>query len=162
MFGYEVAIAKYCTNSQYSDEAFGDWSEVWSNTFTSVSRLGADQEPNYWDNEKITSDLDIAVGERCHVVWVEYSTGDSFGYSSYGGVMPIAIFKDEAAAISMAEDIRAEKYGSAEKYLHIYSALDGQEIKLYAGTWTGHFEQLENVNVSSTIMQEESLRTRSY
>jgi len=149
--GYKVKINSDCVDSYHSDEEFGEWSNSYSNSFESIRRKRDKEEiPD------VVTDLDIPAGEECFVVWLEYSTGDSFGYSSFGGTEVVGLFKDYDAANELknhVESTRGADYpfdGSRIKYV----AKDGQNIDVYYGTWTGYFEHLEIVHIEKTWMQE--------
>lgn len=141
--GYKVNIYQSC-ESDYPEEEYGDWSESCSNSFDLISRT---RDKDYPD---IVSSLDIKIGDPCYVVWVEWSSGDSFGSGYRNHNDSVAVFKTYEDADDLKT--RIEKGGDTN-YAVKYTAKDGQEIDIYTGAWTGYFETLESVNISEAIMQ---------
>lgn len=140
-FGYGVEIKQRCTENYRSPEQWGEWRESYENSLSDVARKGAE----YPD---VTSDFDIPIGEDAWVVWIEWSSGDSFGWgtNSYTEVMGIFRKQDWESADSLKEQI--ENYGEGKDYDFSYEfeTPDGQKFKGCA-SWRGYFERLENVYI---------------
>lgn len=143
--GYKVKLYSQC-ESDYSEEEYGDWSESCSNSFDYISRT---KEKDYPD---VVSSLDITIGDPCYVVWVEWSSGDSFGSGYRNNSDAVAVFKTYEDADDLKN--RIERRSENDPYMIKYTAKDGQEIDIYAGGWTGYFETLESVNIEHVIMQK--------
>src|SRR5689334_20677813 len=95
LFGYKIKIHSECTYSHHSNHQYGEYHEIYDNYFETVT-----QEEKYPD---VTSCFDLTEG---YAVWLEYSTGDSFGQSERSQVIQMGIFKDEVPAQELAEKIR--------------------------------------------------------
>lgn len=150
MNGYKVLISGECTNSYSSDEEYGEWSASYSNSFNLIRRKKSDEE--YPD---LVSSLDIPAGDDVFVVWVEYSSGDSFGYGQNQYTEAVGVFKDYDAAVELRDAIEPTRHGDFpfDGARIKYTAKDGQNIDVYYGTWTGYFENLETIHIEKTWMQ---------
>lgn len=157
MFGYKVEINQYCTHSEYSNEQFGSWSVSYDNTFQHIRKKKGNEE--YPD---IVSSIDFAPGDQVYVVWLEYSTGDSFGHSYRGRVEPIAVFNNYKDAESLKKLIEKPEFkeNDLDKGIYIqlitFESLDGQTLDIGASPWTGYFETLEEVHIEPTTMHHAS------
>ena len=89
MFGYKVEIDSVCTHYEREDVEWGSWSSEHSNYFKQVFKVDKNNYPD------IVSSLDIKEGEDCFVVWVEWSSGDSFGWGYRSNTEPLAILKTQ-------------------------------------------------------------------
>jgi hypothetical protein len=146
-YGYMVEIERFCVDSDYSNERFGDWHESYSNTFKKIYK---NPTPKI-NSPAIVSEHDFAQGEEVYVVWVEYSTGDSFGWSNRGGVDAVAVVKDYFAAVELQDWIN--KSATKEwRYTETFTASTGETLQIYVGAWTGYFERLECVNIEHTVI----------
>lgn len=147
--GYKVIIESECIDSYHSQEEFGEWNASYQNTFKSIRRKNDDEE--YPD---LVSDLDIPAGEEVFVVWLEYSSGDSFGWGQNTGVEVVGLFQDYAAAVELRDRIEPTRHGEFpfDGARIKYQAKDGQDINIYYGTWTGYFENLETIHIEKAVM----------
>lgn len=100
--GLSIDINKTCTDSHRSEEEFGEWSESYINMLSSVSIT--DHMPD------IVTTLDVRAGDDVIVVWVEWSTGNSFGSAHCGSSEPIAVFKDYKSAAELESFLEASEY----------------------------------------------------
>lgn len=156
MAGFLVEFESDCIESERETDENGDyvqygsWSEVYTNNI--VPRVIKD--PKFPD---VTSTLDIERGEKAFVVWVEYSTGDSFGHSSRSGTEAIAIFKDYVVAKELADAIEGHKPDRDisdwdNKYKLKLKTSDGQEFDIYTGSWHDYFGGLDEVHVDEVLV----------
>ena len=150
MYGYEVEIDAFCEHSEYSDEAYWDWSESYSNTFKRVSK-----ETKYPD---VVSALDISVGEQCFVVWAEWSSGDSFGRGDRNHTESLGIFVDEGSAKQLACFLKLQKFEYEQKKQSHVRVITCDDEQLFDYTdrslpWDGYFESLDEVYVSVATME---------
>src|ERR1044071_3592188 len=104
MYGYKVGIDRSC-EGEYPEEEFGDWSEDCSNSFRFIARKKENDHPD------IVSSLDIQAGDACYVVWVECSTGDSFGSGYRNYVDEIAVFTSIEAAEELQKVLEEDQGG---------------------------------------------------
>lgn len=149
-FGYKVEIASICTNSEYSIEESSEWSESFDNFFKKITKT-----KKYPD---IVSDVDFNIGHPVYLVWIEYSTGDSFGYSSRGRTESIGIFTDKQTAnelIKALEDFNKKIENYDDKYKFYCKTSDGQEFLYQHAPWAGYFEYLDEIHCEHTVISEE-------
>jgi len=177
--GLRIDINKTCTDSQRSEEEFGDWSESYINMLSGVSIT--DHMPD------IVTTLDVRAGDEVIVVWVEWTTGDSFGSAFCGQNEPIAVFKDYESAAELESFLEdSEHYDKIASAWHVtkfqaenlinevkkphkvtYEFVPDEgkphgQIKMYLHTsdgqaidfsylpWHGYFDRLEHININET------------
>jgi len=144
MQGFKATISQFCTDywREDSDDSYGSWGESYSNRFEKLELT-----ESYPD---IVSSLNFKSGENALVVWVQYSTGDSFGRSDGGAVEAIGVFKDYKAACELSAAVELANKNNSNK-IEITTS-DGQEFNIYAN-WSGYFEDLDSVEIDSVIIR---------
>ena len=110
-----------------------------------------------WEHDEdcfeVVSELDLPSGSDAWIVWVVWSSGDSFGWATNRHVEVLAIFDHEWYANAFAEYVRNEDYESNNSFLggtdnpFDFKSEDGQEFKYDYIPWDGYFESLEAVHV---------------
>lgn len=146
MFGYRFSIDQTCTNSYHSGEQWGEWSESYVNRSDAYIR----KENKYPD---VVCPYKLDSGDSAFVVWVEYSTGDSFGHGERNATETIAMFKDIKAALDLKNKL--EKHAKDEGYEYDLQCLDGQNIKSGFASWKGYFDHLDEVHVTPVVLLED-------
>ena len=148
--GYKVLINSVCEESQHSNEAYGDWYERFSNSFSYIRRDNNDKYPD------VNSIHNIPVGAECVVVWLEYSSGDSFGHSDRGSTEVVGVFP--YSGLGDAQAVREALLGKAnyKGYEFNFEAADGQTFHYGFALWRGYFETLDEVHVETTTMVGEA------
>lgn len=146
-FGYTVDLEKILLHSERSSEQYGHWEESYHNYFKSIRR-----STGY---TSITSDLDLPVGIPCFLVWVEWSSGDSFGQGFCNNAEAVAVFDDYEDANNFSHWIRKNRNYRDEgfEYSQHYITAKGEDITVYLGSWVGYFETLESVHIEHTVIQ---------
>jgi hypothetical protein len=139
-FGYGVKIRSRCDHSERSDEQYGSWYESYTNRIGSAVQ----SQTEYPD---VTSTYEITPGEDAWVVWVEYSTGDSFGHGDCNGTEVVGIFRKEDyhAAKSLKEQIH--RHAAADFASYRFETSDGQVFESGCAPWSGYFERLDEVHI---------------
>lgn len=156
-FGYKVDIGQRCEKDIEPNEKFGSWERSYSNWFEKISTK-AKGIPD------AISDFDIKQGETCYVVWVEYSSGNSFGMAENENVEVVGVFKDKACAKELEQAIKEQNqayrrgelaFGESWKDQNKFycKTSDGQEFQYGFCPWYGYFEVLENVYVEEAVME---------
>lgn len=141
---YSVDIERRCVRDYHSGEKYGDWETEYDNTFKGITR--SDKE--YGDLE---SSLDIPDGTNVYVVWIEYSSGDSFGHGIRNDVDTFGVFTSREAASELARAIDNHNRKDHDyKPLKIKTS-DGQQFDIYP-SWLGYFERLDDVHVAEVVM----------
>lgn len=146
-FKYIVKINRECLESEQSMDPYGEWSSRWDNSFIGIERAVDDK---YYD---IESTLDIDVDEGVFVVWLEYSSGDSFGFGHRSCVDVVGITRSREAAEALRHainNITTDGFGLGSLDCKLP---DGQHIQLPHVPWIGYFDRLEEVHVTKTIME---------
>ena len=143
-YGYKVTMESYCNESYHSGEQFGEWRESYTNHLKSI----ASRDDKYPDVNSIHK---IEPGQGALVVWIEYSSGDSFGHADRKYTEIMGLFKDMESALSLKTQIESwnprENKKWEEAHSYHFKTPDGQEFKSGFAPWSGHFESLDSVNV---------------
>jgi hypothetical protein len=135
-FGYKVDIDRRCLHSERSNEAYGKWSEDWSNSFRTIRRISpTDSHPDTVAVE------DFAPGELVYVVWAEWTESDSFGRAANRGVDTLGVFRTWEQAHGLETLARAAKDYEPVPYL-------GLEYRF--GDFKGYFDYLEAIHIEMT------------
>lgn len=150
-FGYKVDIISYCYQSEHATEQFGSWSTSYNNSFGSIRK--SVKKKDYPD---ITSVINFAPGAEVFVVWLEWSSGDSFGQGYCNNVAEVAVFNNMQDAGKLKDLIENPVYQQKDPEFDAgiipFKSQDGQILELYVGDWTGYFETLESVHIEHTTM----------
>lgn len=142
MFGYTVNITSECHESTRSGKRFGSWSESWGQTLDNlVTKAPSGQHPD------IVSSLDIPPGSNALVVWVIYSTGDSFGRSEGGQTEVLGIFLDMNSAVELKKHIESTDSRESGVNPIKFTTSDGQTFSIDYAPWAGYFESLDSVKI---------------
>ena len=145
-YGYKVTVDSTCLESRYSDEQFGPWSESYTNHLESI----AAHDSKYPD---VNSIHNIEPGQGALVVWIEYSSGDSFGHADRKYTEIMGLFKDMESALSLKNQIESwnprENKKWEEAHSYHFKTPDGQEFQSGFAPWSGYFDSLDAVNVDA-------------
>lgn len=141
LFGYAVEIEQRCVRSHRDEGEWASWSKVFDNRFRSICRVN-----EYPD---IVSSLSIPTGDRCYVVWAEWSSGDSFGRGQNSSFEAMGVFLDEGAAREFRDVL--EQKGKCYETLK-FTTSDDQDHVINRG-WDGYFETLEYIHIEYAIME---------
>jgi len=99
---------------------------------------------------KLEKDIDY------YLVYVVYSTGDSFGHDSGYGIEYIDMYKTYEEATKVQKALENEspefKYGVGENMIQIKNHM-GQDYDLYTGAWKGYFESVDNIDIATIRLQ---------
>lgn len=156
-FGYKVDISQQCEKDIEASKKYGHWERSYSNSFEKIST----QAKGIPDG---VSDFDIQPGETCYVVWLEYSSGNSFGMAENENIEVVGVFKDKKCAKELEQVIKKQNqayrqgdfaFGESWEDMHKFycKTSDGQEFQYGFCPWYGYFEVLENVYVEEAVME---------
>ena len=140
MFGYKVQIEQYQDESYRSDEEYGDWQESYSNTFNSVEKI-----EKYPD---LVSVEELIQGNPVHVVWAEWSDGDSFGNSYRGRVEAYGVFSKWEDALGLKTALENSTNNG-----YNFTASTGQVFESKYVPWNGYFESLDSINIDTSFLK---------
>lgn len=139
LYGYDVDICRLCiaseSNSNSDDDYDYSWYESYDNFLGSVT-------PNTTGYPDVVSTLKLRRG-KYYLVWLEYSTGDSFGTSNKGSTLACGIFQCLKSANELKKAIEDSSGNSPIKLI----TSDGQEFEIH-DCWTDYFGGLDNVNIT--------------
>jgi hypothetical protein len=135
-----VNINQRCVYYEQSRRRYGPWRESWVNNFKSVC------SEHHTNAKQVPVDFNVAKGDVVHVVWAEWSSGDSFGNANRKEVEVLAIYKTAEKAIDF---VKLAKEATNDKTTYLTES--GAELTLYCG-WLGYFEKLDDIHLTTAIV----------
>lgn len=128
-------------NSYHSGEQWGDWSAEYDFTVIGVSLTPHDR----WSEEKLGLP-DVKAGDVVFVLWMTYSSGDSFGNSSGNGEV-LWVFKNANKALAAKQAFMA----SPDVYIIEIEDDDGDKFTL-SNPASGYFENMGHMEISTFLV----------
>jgi hypothetical protein len=101
MKGFNVHIDSRLVENKQPTESYGEWYSKYNNIFKSIY-------PTETAPDVVTS-LDINVEDIVYVIWLERSTGDSFGWGENTEVDVVGVFTDLIIAKQFKNFIESTK-----------------------------------------------------
>ena len=141
-----VQYDETCTHSYRSPEQWGDWSESYDFRVKSVSLTSRDR----YDEEKLGCLVDVKAGEPVFVLYMTYSTGDTFGRAEGKGEV-IWVFKDPDLA-NKAKVKWAEENQKRDPEFSIEFEVDGGETVKQSNPAAGYFENVGYIEVETFLV----------
>lgn len=138
-----VQYTSICLDSYREDREYGDWSETYDFNVTGVNQTSRAQ----WSGlagreERVNVSFDADVGDTVYVLWMTYSTGDSFGHGSgYGEIL--WVFKNEEVAKYALNQVNE----CVEEYSIKFKDDDGNVIE-FSNPGSGYFESVDSLTIS--------------
>lgn len=144
LFGYSVDIEQSCY-SEYDGTYVS-----YINTLTCV-KICDNDIPDVLSYNKFIP------GDECFIVWVEWSTADSYGSNNNDRVESIFLLKNEKEALQLKNTIWLHYNKHNEELDYDNSAfnviLEDEKIITVKPEWIGYFETLESVNVEKIVIK---------
>lgn len=134
-----VEYEQICTHDYHSGEKYGDWSTSYSSSVLGVRLLEEDEKADYNSEVFILPDDT----KTAYVVYMIYSTGDSFGHSE-GNIDLIHCTASSEKAHALAKLITDNPNEYTIKFTDDFD----REISLY-NPGAGYFEHIDFVEVVS-------------
>lgn len=132
-----------CTQSQRSEEAYGEWYESYDFRINSVH---LDRTSDY--DEEFDVPFEVVEGDEVYILYMIYTSGDSFGYSD-GNSEIIWVFKDKEVA-RKAEGVYIDAVESEEYNNSLIEVVvdGGTTLKLSNPAW-GYFENVSTIELET-------------
>ena len=147
-----VEYSELCTHSERENKQFGSWSENYSSSITNVRVVG-DDEDRPWRSDVFT----VPEGtEKVYVVYMIYSTGDSFGPST-GNIDIIHCTANEDSAHALAEKITKNPDEYSIEFVDDFD----RPIKI-SNRGAGYFERIDYVAVDCYSISSAGKKSRYY
>jgi hypothetical protein len=130
------------------DNPFPSWEESCNVTIQGLSEKGSDLSVNF----------EVKPGVPYYLVYVEYSTGDSFGHSR-GNPHFVELYEEMSQAEEAAKAIREDYDNDKDSYefkpvtipfKHSDGTVGTREESTYR--WKGYFESLESIQVVPVML----------
>lgn len=140
-----VNYDEFVVDSEYSDEAWGPWRQDWTFNLDSVT---LSKKKDWGDYESINTPNDVVEGQNVHVLWMTYSSGDSFGCASGKGEI-IWVFTDYEVAKAALDAWENPK--NWKNYAVKYAIEDGTIITS-SNPADGYFSDLGEMRLDSVTV----------
>lgn len=147
-----VEYDEICTHSEREPEQYGSWSESYSSEVTRAYRIGDDDKTPYGSETFVIPDDST----DAYVVYMIYSTGDSFG-SSDGNIDIIHCTGNEEAADKLAKLITE----NSEEFTIKFTDDFGRDISI-DNRGAGYFESISYVGVEKFSIGSGKSKRRYY
>lgn len=141
-----VQYNEHCTHSEREPVEYGSWSESYDFSVTGVSLTSRER----WSEEKLGCLVDVKAGDPVFVLYMTYSTGDTFGHASGKGEV-IWVFKDAALAMK-AKDIWDKENAKRDPEFSIEFEVDGGEKIKQSNPAAGYFENVGYISVETFLV----------
>ena len=143
-----VDVQQYVHESHRSSEQYGSWSEERSAEVISVM-LG-DETTMY--GERITIPGTVKNGDLVYVLFMTYSSGDSYGSSS-GNYEVFWVFTDKNLAMAALEVVKkANDYRNQDKDDTLTFKLEDGTEQSVGNPAAGYFENMEDVYLDMKLV----------
>lgn len=147
MYHYRVNFDSRTVSETRGKGDFADWSRTNSNSFESVEVAPA----NAYDAVKSNVNLVVSDG---WLVWVETSSGDSFGSGTRTGTDAIGIFATKEAAMQCSERLEAHAADRSSSSSFSFASPDGNDVEIGYAPWSDYFGGLDEVHVQRVNLHE--------
>ena len=127
------------------DKDYGDWEESLSFSVDSVHLSRGDDGCRY---EEFEVAFDAKVGDTAAVLYMTYSTGDSFGSSDGNGEV-LWVFPDGDTAVRAMRKVQT----NIKQYSIEFDDGFGNKIVMNNPA-AGYFEHLENIDINVFVIKE--------
>lgn len=141
-----VQYQENCTHSEREPEQYGSWRESYDFSVTGVSLSSRER----WNEEKLGCLVDVKAGEPVFVLYMTYSTGDTFGHADGKGEV-IWVFKDAALAMK-AKDIWNKENDKRDPEFSIEFEADGGVMVKQSNPAAGYFENVGHISVETFLV----------
>ena len=141
-----VQYSEVCTHSEREDVEWGSWSEDWDFSVRSVSTSSRDR----YNEEKFTLDIDVKAGDHVFVLYMVYSTGDTFGRASGKGEV-LWVFKDADTAREALRLWKEENDKRDPEYSVKFEDDTGRVIQL-SNPGSGYFENVSYIELETFLV----------
>ena len=147
-----VEYSEVCTHSEREPEQWGSWSESYDSSVTDAYQIGDDERAPYGSETFVVPDG----ASEVFVVYMIYSTGDSFGHAD-GKIDIIHCIASEEAADKLAKYITENPGEYSIKFTDDFD----REISLY-NPGAGYFERINYVSVEKFSVGSGKSKRRYY
>lgn len=123
-------------------------SEEYREDYTTFYVDGLKIDNKYLDVE---TSLDIKEGEKVYLLYVVYTTGDSFSTSHGGSIEFINVYRD--IEVAKENERRINKKEETNDYHIILKTSNGEsEYRIYT-PWIGYFESIDYVEIKELTVE---------
>lgn len=134
-------------SQKHAKKQYGSWSSERSFHVDGVSV----HKDAYFSPYKFELPYDVNVGDHLYVLFITYSSGDSFGTSQGNGSI-VAVFKDQNLAFEAAKEIRKDE----DVYKFSFTMEDGSKQEFHNAAY-GYFEHITTVSVQPFVVTDGDL-----
>lgn len=141
-----VQYRELCDESRHSGEEYGDWYQSYNFSVEGVSLTSRDR----WNEETFEVDVDVKAGEPVFVLYMVYSTGDSFGRADGKGEV-LWVFKDADTAREALRLWKEENDKRDPEYSVKFEDDSGRVVQL-SNPGAGYFENVSYIDLETFLV----------
>jgi hypothetical protein len=128
-----IEFSSICSRDYHSGERYGKWETINHPKFEKISRNK--EFIKKWNFESFKVSDEVFNSQNLYIVWVEYSSGNSFGRSK-GEYKVAAITEIPQEALNIRDSIVD----------NVFNTKHSKSVVLYA-RWDGYFESVTAVHI---------------
>lgn len=137
-----VSSEERCTDRYHSGERYGDWSESYDFSITGAKVVDENYETRYEEDG-----FRIPAGcTQVYILYMTYSTGDTFGSASGKGEVLYAFGSREVAQAAL-DAVNENKNDFSIEFKDDF----GREVKVY-NPGAGYFEHIYNIDLEVKLI----------
>lgn len=138
-----------CTHSYSSPERYGDWSQDYD--FDPPTRAWQVDKGTYGSYPYVGPEP--TKGDTLYVIYVVWSSGDSFGSDSKGSYEILCVNNNRDRAYANLAKLNGDHKKQLDYSVSGNQVLldldDGTTMKVYTGSWKGYFESLDTLDIAT-------------
>ena len=145
-YGFAVEISKECIRSEYDGDGspYSGYRETeYQNELIDPIQIWTKEYPT------ITSDHEIKSGEDAWVVWVEYTSGSTFGQEIRGYTEILGVFPKDK--YNVAKELKEKCLAFTDYKTKKFKLSDGFTYEVYP-SWVGYFDRLEEIHIQKVTV----------
>lgn len=144
----KLYVSEICRSisQKFPEEEFGDWYAEYDNQITGVST-----SKESWREEEFDVPFEASVGDTVYVLYMTYSSGDSFGRSE-GNSKIIWIFKDKSLAYeahAVYDTASNDTYNNSDT---LDVVIDNGQVLSLSNPSAGYFENMSSCTVEEFVL----------
>lgn len=145
-----VDYQERCTHSEREPVQFGSWEETYDFDLLGVRVADEDEPTRYGQEGYLLPDGST----EAHVVWMQYSDGDSFGRAEGKGAI-IGVWADRKLAEAALKTVHEKKDDFSIQVTDDF----GREITL-SNPGAGYFEHIDSINLDTYSLGSAPIRLK--
>lgn len=147
---FQVDISDY--GHREVEQGEGEWDYSWRADHDYSYGKARIVTDGYADMDLFPGEAEVEPGDDIHIVYVAYSTGDSFGNED-GVREHLWAFSDRKRALDLADAVSEDAEANPE-YDFEHQPLMFNSVPIATNTWKGYFERFTEADVVSVTVRK--------